>query len=58
MDTKLIETLLSTIADVIRADGDWKGKRDAILNECSIDDRTNLGELVAWFEEAEEEEGE
>jgi hypothetical protein len=56
VDKKLIETLFLTLDEIVRADGVWTAKRNEILSEASTDDKTNLGEILAWFEEDEDEE--
>jgi hypothetical protein len=58
MDKKLIETLFLTLDEIVRADGVWTAKRNEILSAASTDDKTNLGEILAWFEEDEEEDEE
>jgi hypothetical protein len=54
VDKKLIETLLLTIDEVVRAEGPWTAKRNEILSAASTDDKTNLGELLSWFPEDED----
>ena len=53
MDTKLIETLLTAIDAIVRADGSWQQKRTLILEHANATDRTNLFEFVVWFEDEE-----
>jgi hypothetical protein len=40
---------------VIRAAGTWKEKRDAILEYATEEQKTNIEEFVAWFEEGVDE---
>lgn len=49
---KHIEELLSMMVDIIRADGNWTEKRDAIVNKTKEQEEwaTALGEFLAWFE--------
>jgi hypothetical protein len=54
MNQKKIERLLGLISDFVQeTDGQsWRDKKDAILAEASDEDKTNLTEFCAWFEEA------
>jgi hypothetical protein len=49
----VIETLFQVLDTLIKEDGPWKAKRDKILAEAGPDDKTNLAEFIAWFEEEE-----
>jgi hypothetical protein len=52
---ELIGTLLTTLGEIVNSDSPWKEKRDAILKECTDNDRTNLAEFSAWFPDEEDE---
>jgi hypothetical protein len=48
---KQIETLLSTLDDIVRAGGTWTEKRDKIMEMASENDKTNIMEFVTWFDD-------
>jgi len=47
---KDIVALLEAIENIVRAEGTWKEKKNAVLNQATEDDKTSLYEFVAWFE--------
>jgi hypothetical protein len=53
VETKLIDLLLSTIGDIIDAEGNWTDKKEAIIQQCDNTDKTNLFEFITWFEDME-----
>jgi hypothetical protein len=51
LNEMMIQRLLSTLDDIVRASGNWKEKGEKILASCSDDDKTNLMEFVTWFDD-------
>jgi hypothetical protein len=51
MDKAKIEKLLELISDIVRSDGSWQEKRDAILEVADEDVEGHLLEFASWFEE-------
>lgn len=49
MDKKLIETLFTTLDEIMRTDGNWQEKARRIRSEASDQDEVNLDEFVSWF---------
>jgi hypothetical protein len=45
------DKLVAMIRQAVKANGSWREKRDAILNECNDEDRAAIEEFAAWFEE-------
>jgi hypothetical protein len=52
---KAVEKFLDAINDLADAGGTWKEKRDAVIRQCTHNDRTNLEEIITWFAEEEQE---
>jgi hypothetical protein len=50
MDLTKIEKLLEAITEVVKADGPYKEKAEAIKAACSDEDEVNLEEFLGWFE--------
>jgi hypothetical protein len=48
-----IRIMLDTITLIVKANGPYKEKLQIILAECDEEDRTNLGEFIAWFDAVE-----
>ena len=44
-----IDRLLELIQEAVNSDGSWTEKRDAILAQCTEDERTALDEFACWF---------
>jgi hypothetical protein len=53
MDNKSIDHLLSAIEDIIRAEGSWLDKKETIIEYCNPEQKTQLFEFVAWFDDAD-----
>ena len=50
MDTKEVRKLLDIISTVVNEEGSYFEKHDAILAECSDNEKTNLHEFASWFD--------
>jgi len=48
---QLIGKLIELLDELVRADGTWREKRNAILANIGEDDKTNLEEFLGWFED-------
>lgn len=48
-----IRMVLDLIASIVKANQPYKEKVQRILAECDEDDRTALGEFLAWFDDVE-----
>lgn len=51
MDNAKLSKLLELVSELVGEGKPWKEKRDMLLAEASEDDKTNLMELVGWFDE-------
>jgi hypothetical protein len=49
MSTQIV-ALLEAIAEIVRAPKPYREKVEAILAQADEDDRANLGEFIAWFD--------
>lgn len=44
------EQLLKFISEIVNSEGSYSEKRDAVYENASDDDKTNLAEFCSWFE--------
>lgn len=58
VDKVMVDKVLEAIDEVVRAEGNWSEKRDAIKAAAQETEgyETNLEEFVTWFVPDEEEE--
>jgi len=45
-----IQAMLDAMHDIVMGEGSWQEKKNKILESASEDQKTDLYEVVAWFE--------
>jgi hypothetical protein len=46
-----IKKFLELLREVVNGEGSWKERRQRIWDESDEQDKTNLAEFAAWFDE-------
>jgi hypothetical protein len=58
MTTKEYDQFLGLLENIVNADGSYKDKLAILIGHMDESDKTNMAELLSWFEQGEDGEDE